>query len=41
MNGGQIIKQLITDKTYDLSRFTLSKQTEVIRRKKLMLLYTI
>ena len=32
-NGGQIIKQLLTDENYDLSRFNCPKQTEVIRRK--------
>ena len=40
-NGGQIIKQLLTDENYDLSRFNCPKQTEVIRRKKLRLVYTI
>ena len=40
-NGGQIIKQLLTVENYDLSRFNCPKQTEVIRRKKLRLVYTI
>ena len=39
-NGGQIIKQLLADENYDLSRFTCVKQAEVIRRKKLRLVYT-
>ena len=39
-NGGQIIKQLLVDEKYDLSRFTCLKQTELIRRKKLRLVYT-